>query len=318
MMSDNSSPLSLLTVLKPGDSFHIDAKPKPSKTIDQMIEIMAGRGLEITDEQLLRRFLYDCNYYRLSGYSRVFQNNPAHGDNTFKKGTKDIDFLTPYKRDEVLRTIILRGTAPIELTLRSRFAYLLANNGGAYTYLDPDTYVDKRDKQGRLLRDGLLQNMKKWIRVSNEVCINHYKRKNQPIPVWAAIETFPFDTVSRMISLHTDTESLRELYRGVGLRSKLRVSSEVVHAMVFLRNLCSHHSRLWHREMVIPSPMTRDMKNAFPDFEQHEKSVATTLIALMYLMSHIEESARYSDEIISFLSEDSAYRNGIINPLHWE
>ena len=36
-MADNSSSLSLLTVLKPGGSSHIGAESKPAKTIDQMI-----------------------------------------------------------------------------------------------------------------------------------------------------------------------------------------------------------------------------------------------------------------------------------------
>ncbi len=35
--------------------------------------------------------------------------------------------------DEELRNIILKGTAKVELALRSRFAYLLALDGNAYT-----------------------------------------------------------------------------------------------------------------------------------------------------------------------------------------
>ena len=166
-----------------------------------------------------------------------------------------------------LRNIILKGTAKVELTLRSRFAYLLASDGNAYTYMDPESYQSVRSKRGELLRDNLLRNMSKWMGMSNEVCMRHYRRKGGPVPVWAAVETFPFDTLSRMLSLHADARALRELYRSVGLHTNLRTSSEVVHAMVYLRNLCSHHARLWHREMVIPSPMTRDMKTAFADFE---------------------------------------------------
>ncbi|TCF06101.1 Abi family protein [Bifidobacterium longum subsp. longum] len=49
-MADNSSSLSLLTVLKPGGSSHIGAESKPAKTIDQMIALMSERGLVITDE----------------------------------------------------------------------------------------------------------------------------------------------------------------------------------------------------------------------------------------------------------------------------
>jgi len=56
-MADNSSSLSLLTVLKPGGSSHIGVESKPAKTIDQMIALMSDRGLAITDEAKLRRAL---------------------------------------------------------------------------------------------------------------------------------------------------------------------------------------------------------------------------------------------------------------------
>lgn len=165
-----------------------------------MIALMSERGLVITDEAELRQVLFDCNYYRLSGYFRSFQVNPAAGDNRYRPGTRDVDFLVPYAMDEKLRNIILKGTAKVELTLRSRIAYLLASDGNAYTYMDPESYQDVRSKRGELLRDNLLRNMDKWMKMSNEVCMRHYRRKGGPVPVWAAVETFPFDTLSRMLS----------------------------------------------------------------------------------------------------------------------
>ena len=171
-----------------------------------MIALMSDRGLAITDEARLRQVLFDCNYYRLSGYFRPFQVNPAVGDNRYRPGTQDVDFLIPYTMDEELRNIILKGTAKVELTLRSRFAYLLASDGNAYTYMDPESYQSVRSKRGELLRDNLLRNMSKWMGMSNEVCMRHYRRKGGPVPVWAAVETFPFDTLSRMLSLHTDAK----------------------------------------------------------------------------------------------------------------
>ena len=193
-MADNSSSLSLLTVLKPGGSSHIGAESKPAKTIDQMIALMSERGLVITDEAELRQVLFDCNYYRLSGYFRSFQVNPAAGDNRYRPGTRDVDFLVPYAMDEKLRNIILKGTAKVELTLRSRIAYLLASDGNAYTYMDPESYQDVRSKRGELLRDNLLRNMDKWMKMSNEVCMRHYRRKGgrRDVPVrYAFPNAFP-------------------------------------------------------------------------------------------------------------------------------
>ena len=51
-MADNSSSLSLLTVLKPGGSSHIGAESKPAKTIDQMIALMWVNGQNVC---LIRR-----------------------------------------------------------------------------------------------------------------------------------------------------------------------------------------------------------------------------------------------------------------------
>ncbi|MDU8981391.1 Abi family protein [Bifidobacterium scardovii] len=206
---------------------------KPAKNIDEMIRIMHSRGLIITDEDRLRRMLYNDNYYRLSGYFRVFQNDLAAGDNTFKAGTTDNDFIEPYLSDSGLRSVVLRGTAKVELVVRSRFAYLVAQNGGAYSYKDLDSYQPVKNRKGDELRVFLLGNMSKWMDMSKEVCIRHYRKSGEPVPIWAAMETMPFDTVSRMLSLHNDTKALRELYRSLGVRTNLRTSSEIIHAMVY-------------------------------------------------------------------------------------
>lgn len=312
-MNVNSSPLGLSTMPNPGGSSYI--RPKPAKNIDGMIRILEERGLKITDGERLRRALFNCNYYRLSGYFRAFQVDPANGDNKFRPGTRDVDFLTPYALDEQLRSIVLKGTARIEVTLRSRFAYLIANDGGAYSYMDPDSYIGGR-KAG--MRDHLLDNMAKWLSMSNEVCIRHYRRDDRPIPLWAAVEAMPFDTFSKILSLHSDTKALRALYKSVNLHTSLATSAAIVHSIVYLRNLCSHHSRLWHREMVITPPMVREISASFPRIPMMPKSVATSLNTLMYLADHINDGLEYSSEVCTFLGSDDKYAEGIIHPLHWE
>lgn len=312
-MNANSSPLGLSTMPNPGGSSYI--QPKPAKNINGMIRILEERGLKITDGERLRRALFDCNYYRLSGYFRVFQVDPAHGDNGFRPGTRDVDFLTPYALDSRLRSIVLKGTARVEVTLRSRFAYLVANDGGAYSYMDPDSYIGGRNAA---IRDRLLDNMGKWLSMSNEGCIRHYRRDDRPIPLWAAVEAMPFDTFSKMLSLHSDTKALRALYKSVDLHTSLATSAAIVHSIVYLRNLCSHHSRLWHREMVITPPKVKEISASFPRIPMMPKSVATSLNTLMYLVDHINDGLEYSSEVRAFLGSDDKYAEGIIHPLHWE
>ncbi|WP_238548483.1 Abi family protein [Bifidobacterium biavatii] len=288
------------------------------KNLDEMIELMESRGLTVPDHDAMRRILFDSNYYRLSGYFRAFQNDPAHGDNDFKPNVNVSDFLEPYRLDSELRPMILRGTALIELTVRSRFEYLVAQNGGAYSYADIDSYESITNRKGVELRISLVANIRKWMDMSNEVCIRHYRKAGEPVPIWAAVETMPFDTVSRMLSLHRDTAALKELYRSLGVRTNLRTASEIIHAMVYLRNLCSHHSRLWHREMVIVPPVTKDMRERYPSLVYEGRSVAQALIALLYLVDEINRDDSYSTRMLTFLKANTDYTTRLMQPLHWE
>lgn len=290
---------------------------KQAKSVSEMIELLNHRGLTI-DVPDMPGILLDSNYYRLSAYFRPFQKDPANGDNSFRPGTKASDFLTPFTMDDRFRHLILEGTSRLELTLRARFAYNLAQSGNAYTYDEPISYRDIAYPDGTLKRDSLVSNIKGWVSRSHEVCIRHYRHQHEKPPVWAVVEVLPFDTLSKMLQLHMDTDAVSRTVLSLGLCKNRRRASEIVHAMVYLRNLCSHHSRLWNREMVITPAVLDPMRTMFPDFAYEEKSVGNSLIALMYLVDRINGDHEYSRRIIDFLDQDDSYKHGILHPLHWE
>nr|WP_240945061.1 Abi family protein [Bifidobacterium sp. DSM 109958] len=264
----------------------------------------------------MRRILFDVSYYRLSNYFRAFQNDPTSGG-PFKPNVDISDILEPYRLDGELRSMILRGTELIEQVTKSRFAYLVAQHGGAYSYACIDSYEPITDPAGIELRTALVPSIRKWIETSNKTTIRHYHKTDAPTPIWAAVEALPFGAVSQMLSLYNDTAVFKELYRSLGVRTKLRAASEIIHAIVHLRNLCSHHSRLRHREMVIVPQVTRDMRRRYPDFEYEQRSVAQALIALLYLVDEINHDDSYSSKIIGFLSAHHRYNEGIHHPLQY-
>lgn len=88
--------------------------------------------------------------------------------------------------------------------------------------------------------------------------------------------------------------------------------------MVYLRNLCSHHSRLWHRETVITPPRVKRIRARCSKLDGDVGSVANALAVLVYFADAINGDSSYSTEIIDFLSKDAAYRNGIMHPLRWK
>ena len=290
---------------------------KQAKSVFEMIELLKQRGLTI-DVPDMPGILLDNNYYRLSAYFRPFQKDPANGDNDFRPGAKVSDFLTPFMLDDQFRRLILEGTSRLELTLRARLAYNLALNGDAYNYDEPDSYRDIAYPNSMLKRDSLISNIKGWVSRSHEVCIRHYRHQHEQPPVWAVVEVLPFDTLSKMLQLHLDMDAVAKTVLSLGLCKNRRRASEIVHAMVYLRNLCSHHSRLWNREMVITPAVLKDMRAAFPEFAYEDKSVGNSLIVLMYLVDRINGDREYSHRILDFLAQDDSYRHGILHPLHWD
>lgn len=51
----------------------------------------------------------------------------------------------------------------------------------------------------------------------------------------------PFDTLSKMISLHTNTTAVDELNQSLSLGKNRQRAAQIIHSMVYLRNICSHH-----------------------------------------------------------------------------
>ncbi|MDU3532310.1 MAG: Abi family protein [Alloscardovia omnicolens] len=291
---------------------------KSAKTIDEMIKLFEDRELIIADEEHFRDLLYNNNYYRLSGYFRVFQIDPSNGDNRFIAGTTEEDFIAPYILDAKLRALILQGISILEITLRSRFAYEIAQDGHAYDYVSLSAYKHLAKRKTSSYQERLILKINDWIEKSSEVCTRHYHEVGKDIPVWAAVEVLPFDTVSKMLSSHIDSQALRQVYKSIGLPKNPRIVSSIVHAMVYLRNLCAHHSRLWKRETIISVPHISYVEETINGISYEQKSVAASLILLMHMVDFINHSSEYSEEILSFLRSNNSYVNGLATPVHWK
>lgn len=79
---------------RPRGSLHFD---KPALSLDELVDRLAERGLEIPDRDRARRYLRHIGYYRLSPYSIPFQQGQP--DHRLRKGTAFDDVLDLYVFD---------------------------------------------------------------------------------------------------------------------------------------------------------------------------------------------------------------------------
>jgi abortive infection bacteriophage resistance protein len=168
---------------------------KPARTTADLINLLKTRNLTFANERKAENFLFQNNYYRLSGYWRKYQINPDEGDDNFKDNTTFEKIIAIYELDALLRNLLQKGIGIFEICFRSKIAYYMAHSeaSGQFLYLQQDFYSNKISKNEKL--EDLLISIEKELSRSKEKCVTHYKSKNESIPIWVAIEVLSFGTI---------------------------------------------------------------------------------------------------------------------------
>lgn len=165
-------------------------KMKPAKKFNEQISILKSRGLIIDDDKKASKFLARVNYYRFSGYAKLFYKEK----DKFKDGTKIEDIIGAYYFDCELRNLLNEIMADIEITLRTQIAYNLAINVGPVSYTDSSLYenIDDFNKMLAVFDD-------ERKRKDRDPMVSHYSTE-EFLPVWVAVEIVSLGTLSKLFS----------------------------------------------------------------------------------------------------------------------
>lgn len=221
-------------------------------TFQEQVELLRNRGLVIGDNVDAIAILKNINYYRLSAYFPPFQTQK----DVFDEGTTLEDILYVYEFDRRLQNIIIEALANIEISIRTQLAYHLAHNYGTFGYLDSVNFYHYFDHYHWLKKIG--ENVNR----SHEVFVKHFRIKYKSeadLPVWMVCEVISFGLVS-------------QLFRGLKKKDRQAISkghfeidhilmTSWLHTIVYVRNLCAHHSRIWNRILSIQPVRNKKDKN---------------------------------------------------------
>jgi abortive infection bacteriophage resistance protein len=232
---------------------------KPSLSWDEQVGLMVQRGLAVGDHPECVAFLAAHNYYRFSGYARYFQRAPEQGDDTFQAGTTFNAIRTIYEADEELRAMLVSPLARVELLLRTHTAYVIAKSHGPYgRYLEEDFYTDVGN--GEPTVESCLRDLER----SRERHILRYKSDDGraadfgKLPVWSAVEAWSFGTLSKCIERGGQGGLADAVAASIGI-AKAGFAYRV-RSLVYLRNRCAHHSRLWHHSVIDAGPTPNNVR----------------------------------------------------------
>lgn len=232
---------------------------KPSLSWDEQVTLMISRGLGVPDAAECALFLAAANYYRFSGYARYFQKAPHLGDDGFRPGCMFEEIRAVYDADEALRIALVRPLARVELMLRSHTARVIADEHGPYgRYLEQDFYTDVGD------REPTAESCLRDIERSRDRHILRYRGAGgdradfSELPVWSAVEAWSFGTLSKAIERGAGGTLADSVAASIGV-AKAGFAYRVK-ALVYLRNRCAHHSRLWHHSVIDAGPTPNNVR----------------------------------------------------------
>ncbi|MFA5879172.1 MAG: Abi family protein [Candidatus Margulisiibacteriota bacterium] len=187
--------------------------------------------------------LTKINYYRLSAYLLPFKKDVSEN---FKKDTTFEQVYLIYEFDKKLRHLIADAIEDVEISFRTHITYHLSHTYNAFGYLDKTNFNPQFNhiKWLSILNDKL--------KYSKEVFIEHHRSSydvSQGFPIWKAIEVTSFSMLSNLFwgLKNTDRQNISRNYYS---HDQIIIKSWLF-SLVYVRNLCAHHSRLWNRDLSI-------------------------------------------------------------------
>jgi len=214
---------------------------KPWLSVSDQLRKLKSYGLTVADDVVAEDFLRHLNYYRFSGYGLAFEQQR----HVFRPGTTFDAIREVYYFDRALRDLITESLEIIELDLRTAIAYSFGQHHSPFGQIDARNFFHTFRHQEWLAR------LHKETNRSDELFVRHYKitySEFPDLPIWVSTEIMSFGALSEMYSgmLRQDQNIIARRY---GLQPNTLRSW--MHHLVYTRNLCAHHLRLWDRVWAI-------------------------------------------------------------------
>ena len=217
---------------------------KTFKTLDEQIEILQAKGLQISDVEYAKEILLRENYFFISGYRHLFMQG---GQKIFIEGSTFNQLYAVFHFDRHIRNIIFKNILIIENNIKSIIAYQLSKKYGIKErdYLNPDNFNTNPAKKKQVA--DLIKKMKRQITVNGgqHTATKYYQEKYHYIPLWIVVKILSFGIVGELfLILKSEDQKIIADYFGVEVE-ELIVNLPI---LANYRNLCAHEDILYdHR-----------------------------------------------------------------------
>lgn len=213
-------------------------------SVSEQIDLLESKGMEFLNRGYAHNILSIIGYYRFSGYAYPFRNETDHS--SFVEDTSFEKVYSIYEFDRKFKSILYSYLGRIEIAFRTLIIDKFSVGLGSAIWYADETYF-----QNSIEHSDFLAALEWDMQDSREEYLQHFRLNynDQYPPAWIALQITSFGTLVKLFRNFNNHNLQAEVAKVFGCDSVERFISWM-NTMVYLRNICSHHARLWNRPIM--------------------------------------------------------------------
>ena len=239
--------------------------------------------------------LQHVSYFRMKSYLMPLMDDKVL--RTFKAGTSFEQAFELYKFDSRLRKLVAAELEKIEVSIRTQMAYTLAEEIDIYWFSDITNFTNPAKHAMTIA------NLKgELVRSDDDQILRFKNTYSDPFPpAWMTLEVSSFGTLSMLFKLLKPNLSKRKIANFYGISDS--VFESWLHSIVYVRNICAHHSRLWNKTLRIQPLFPRKTTHTFISSPVRSDRVYYVLCIIQYLLKTVNPSTSFALRLKALLAE---------------
>ena len=279
---------------------------------EAQLALLKSRGLSFDSEEKALHLLERIGYYRLSGYwYPLLADKQNH---VFKSGANFETAFNLYKFDREFRRLISSELEKIEIALRTAMSHVMSSACNVFWIENSTLFANP------LMHQSTLDKIQDELKRSDEEFIIAFKSKysNPCPPSFILLEITSFGTLSRLYENLKQGKTKKDLAKIFGLPDK--VLESWLHSLVYIRNVCAHHARLWNRQIGIKPLFPRHTQNNWIDTNNiSNRKMYYVLSILIYFLNTVNPNHTFRQKLkILFAKYPNVDRTAMGLPAGWQ
>lgn len=278
---------------------------KKHLSFNEQLQIFVSRGMKVYDTNKALIKLENISYYKIKEFSLPYMDSEGN----YKKGTSFEHVIKNFYQDKNIRMYFLEAIEKVELSFKTKFAYLLGKKYGAFGYLNFNNWCDRSIRKHEISRreTKFLEKISSKIK-EIKIAANKDKHENPIIrkyfldypnedrlPIWMLTEILTFGEVTY-------------LYETMSLKNKKSIAhyynltldefTSWIKNLKLVRNLCAHNTHIINIKFKAVPSIKNDWKQyLFQDKgnKLYTNRIANTIMILNYFVERINPEFKFGN-----------------------